>query len=143
MRRTYAINDNHIYGYGIPRWSYATGTSSSPSSTSEAAAPSSGSTVLKYGSTGAQVKKLQENLIKLGYSCGKYGADGDFGNDTLTAVKAFQKANNLTQDGVVGPLTQAAIEKQLKKTTSSKPAQSSTKTYTVKHGDSLWKIASE
>lgn len=143
MRRTYAINDNHIYGYGIPRWSYATGTSSSPSSTSEAAAPSSGSTVLKYGSTGAQVKKLQENLMKLGYSCGKYGADGDFGNDTLTAVKAFQKANNLTQDGVVGPLTQAAIEKQLKKTTSSKPAQSSTKTYTVKRGDSLWKIASE
>ena len=89
------------------------------------------------------VKELQENLIKLGYSCGKYGADGDFGNDTLTAVKAFQKANNLTQDGVVGPLTQAAIEKQLKKTTSSKPAQSSTKTYTVKRGDSLWKIASE
>ena len=72
--------------------------------------------VLKRGAKGAQVKKLQEDLIKLGY--GKYmepyGADGSFGGATLRAVEAFQKANGLAVDGSVGPATQAKIEVLLK-----------------------------
>ena len=72
--------------------------------------------VLKKGAKGAQVKKLQEDLIKLGY--GKYmepyGADGSFGGATLKAVEAFQKANGLAVDGSVGPATQAKIEALLK-----------------------------
>ena len=58
-------------------------------------------------------KELQEKLLKLGYSLPKYGADGDFGNETDAAVKQFQKDNKLFQDGVVGSKTYAAISKKL------------------------------
>lgn len=65
--------------------------------------------VLKKGAVGDQVKALQILLIGYGYSCGKYGADGDFGSATENAVEAFQEDNNLTVDGVVGPKTWAKL----------------------------------
>lgn len=66
-------------------------------------------TCLKYGSKGEAVKDVQEKLIYLGYSCGVYGADGEFGSGTLAAVKLFQKAQNLTIDGIVGEQTSTAL----------------------------------
>lgn len=60
---------------------------------------------LKNGSKGSVTKSLQILLIGRGYSCGSCGADGDFGNGTMTAVKKFQKNNGLTVDGIVGPAT--------------------------------------
>jgi len=75
------------------------------------------SVYLKQGMSGAEVKTLQENLIKLGY--GKYlepyGVDGKFGEKTKRAVEAFQKDNSLTVDGIAGPLTLGKIEELLKK----------------------------
>lgn len=65
---------------------------------------------VRKGSTGDDVKYVQERLIELGYDIAPYGADGKFGNKTLAAVKAFQKANGLTADGVVGPLTYEKLE---------------------------------
>jgi len=53
--------------------------------------------LLKNGSEGADVKKLQ---VKLGVE-----AIGKFGPKTEAAVKAWQKANGLTADGMVGPGT--------------------------------------
>ena len=64
---------------------------------------------MSKGDTGADVKALQEALISLGFSCGKWGADGEFGSATRSAVVAFQTANNLAADGFVGPKTVAAI----------------------------------
>lgn len=61
--------------------------------------------VLKKGSKGNEVKTLQRLLIALGYSCGSAGADGDFGNATLSAVNSFQKGKGLTVDGIVGKNT--------------------------------------
>lgn len=61
--------------------------------------------LIKKGSKGEDVKKVQNRLIQLRYSCGKWGADGVFGNDTLAAVKAFQRNNHLVIDGIVGPKT--------------------------------------
>ena len=49
------------------------------------------------------VKKIQEVLVKKGYLKGK--ADGVCGANTIEAVKAFQKANNLTADGQAGTKT--------------------------------------
>ena len=40
---------------------------------------------LHKGSSGSDVKELQILLIKAGYSCGKYGTDGKFGDGTLEA----------------------------------------------------------
>ena len=61
--------------------------------------------VLKNGSEGEQVKNLQRLLIAKGYTLKKYGADGDFGNETETAVRSFQKINGLGVDGIVGQHT--------------------------------------
>lgn len=68
-------------------------------------------TVLKKGSEGNEVKTLQRLLIACGYSCGSAGADGDFGNGTLTAVKKYQTAHKLTADGIVGENTWNSILK--------------------------------
>lgn len=62
---------------------------------------------LRYGSTGSEVTALQNRLIELGYLSG--AADGKFGVGTKTALMAFQKANNLTRDGVAGAKTQEAL----------------------------------
>ncbi len=62
---------------------------------------------LEKGDNGAAVKKLQQRLKELGYYT--YGIDSDYGYRTVEAVKAFQKRNGLTQDGVAGPTTQAKL----------------------------------
>lgn len=61
--------------------------------------------VLQKGSKGDSVKALQILLIGYGYSCGKWGADGDFGADTKDAVCKYQKSKGLVVDGIVGDLT--------------------------------------
>ena len=61
---------------------------------------------LKYGSTGQEVKHLQELLIKEGFLL---TADGVFGANTASAVKQFQARKGLACDGVVGPKTWAAL----------------------------------
>ena len=58
---------------------------------------------LRNGSRGTQVMVLQFLLNAKGYSAGN--ADGIFGTKTLAAVKAFQKANGLSADGIVGKQT--------------------------------------
>lgn len=68
-----------------------------------------GSRLLKRGTTGADVKAMQELLMQLGYALPKYGADGDFGAETEAAVKAFQKAEGLEVDGKYGDQTHAAL----------------------------------
>jgi putative chitinase len=66
--------------------------------------------ILKVGSEGADVKKLQE---KLGVE-----AIGKFGPKTEAAVKAWQKANGLKDDGVVGDATWSKLFGESKPTTS-------------------------
>lgn len=62
---------------------------------------------LRYGSEGNEVTTLQNRLIALGYLAGS--ADGKFGRDTKSAVIAFQKANGLSADGVVGTDTSTKL----------------------------------
>ena len=45
---------------------------------------------LMNGCEGNDVKELQSYLIRLGYDCGRWGADGDFGDATEAAVRKFQ-----------------------------------------------------
>ena len=67
----------------------------------------SGSTTLRYGSRGAQVKTLQGNLILLGYLSDS--ADGIYGSNTQAAVRKYQQRNGLSADGVAGAKTLSAI----------------------------------
>ena len=68
--------------------------------------------MLKKGSRGTEVRKLQEQLNKLGYKAG--AVDGIFGSRTESAVKAFQRANGLAVDGIVGPKTRKELNEKLK-----------------------------
>jgi len=55
---------------------------------------------LSYGSSGDEVKKLQQSLINAGYDLGE--ADGIFGEKTQAAVKKYQQDNGLSVDGIAG-----------------------------------------
>ncbi len=70
-----------------------------------------GSDILRNGSKGTQVKKLQNALIDLGYLTGK--ADGVYGSKTEAAVKEFQRKNGFAGEvgyaGVATMFTQAAL----------------------------------
>lgn len=61
--------------------------------------------MLSKGSKGNSVKALQLILIGNGYSCGSYGADGDFGSATDSAVRRFQRNKGIGVDGIVGTNT--------------------------------------
>ena len=62
---------------------------------------------LKLGSTGDQVRQVQQKLKQLGFYKGS--VDGDFGEATEKAVIAFQKQYKLTADGKVGSQTMAKL----------------------------------
>ena len=64
-------------------------------------------TLLKNGSYGTDVRKLQARLTELGYYAG--GVDGVYGESTQSAVKTFQRANNLSADGQAGEATQKKL----------------------------------
>lgn len=63
--------------------------------------------LLKQGTSGVEVRKLQGRLAELGYYAG--GVDGIYGETTVSAVKAFQRANGLSGDGQAGAQTQSKL----------------------------------
>ena len=67
--------------------------------------------LLRLGSRGSDVIRLQAALNAQGYDCG--AADGIFGVKTEAAVRRFQRAQQLAVDGVAGRMTWAAIERAL------------------------------
>ena len=101
----YKVTYGKYTGYVYKTYVSVTKTSSSSSA-------SSSTTRLEKGSTGSAVKDLQTKLKKLGY----YDAyvDGDYGDTTVAAVKAFQKKYNLTADGVAGSETLKKLDSAYK-----------------------------
>jgi cytoskeletal protein RodZ len=90
-----------------------TSTKTTPTTTTPATAVTSVPTdqSLKPGMSGSSVTTLQQALTQLGYDAGT--ADGSYGPSTTQAVTAFQTDKGLTQDGVAGPATLAAINTAL------------------------------
>ncbi len=64
-------------------------------------------TVSRFGSSGSEVKQIQTKLKNWGYYKGDI--DGIYGSKTVSAVKYFQRKNNLTVDGIAGSKTLAAM----------------------------------
>lgn len=130
-RRSYALNDSSIWGYGRPDWGTPDSGSgdSKPSTTPAPETPQKPSTkpktylydvelpLLKQGDKGGYVKTAQLLLIARGYDCGNkplIGAekpDGDFGKATARAVGFFQSKCGLEVDGEIGGATWAALLK--------------------------------
>lgn len=112
-KKVYYQGNKYIYGYGRPCY----GTQSAPQSNSQAPAPTPAQpkpkaenclvtlNILRVGSSGEQVESAQRLLIAKGYTCGGYGADGEFGNATKQAVINFQQTHNLGVDGEIGTQT--------------------------------------
>ena len=122
--RQYSRSKSNIY-YGYPNYS---GTIKESDAGTDIPT-STGDGNLTLGMTGAAVETMQKMLIKLGYSCGSAGADGSFGNNTLTALKKFQQANGLTVDGIYGPKSKAKLtELYAAATKSSSSTNTTTKT---------------
>lgn len=61
----------------------------------------------KYGSRGNEVTQIQTKLKRWGYYNGN--VDGIYGNQTVSAVKYFQRKNGLKVDGIAGPATLKAM----------------------------------
>jgi putative chitinase len=72
----------------------------------EGGQPSLGNPVLRRDDTGHDVVVLQNALTNTGF---RVSADGIFGQHTDEAVRAFQSANGLTVDGIVGAHTWAML----------------------------------
>ena len=114
-KRTYALSEKTIYGYGRPDWG-AGGTDEGqgeivlPDEPEPAAdLPTKGLPLLRFGSKGESVVAMQGILIARKCSCGPWGADGDFGKDTEAALLAFQRRNGLAADAKCGPVTWAKL----------------------------------
>ena len=87
--------------------------------------------IIKLNSTGPTVELLQSTLKELGYYNG--AIDGVFGVQTQRAVINFQKNNNLTPDGIVGPKTWNLLM----------PYINGYINYKIKSGDTFYKIAQD
>lgn len=69
--------------------------------------PAFSKATIKYGSQGKDVRELQGRLKFLGYYKGEI--DGDFGYQTLSAVKNFQWAFGMKVDGIAGSKTKLRV----------------------------------
>jgi len=95
------------------------------------AAGASGLGLLRLGSTGSEVRLVQEMLYALGYLLGE--PDGVYGPNTELSVRNFQIQNGLLVDGKVGPETFARLNEEFTAWIS--------RSYIVRKGDSLWSIS--
>ena len=122
-RRTLQVNGRYIRGYGVPDFASKVGVAENATTTApadpepaETSQPEGGVTMctarlpqLSLDCKGRAVKSLQHLLLSRGCSLPKYGVDGDFGIETRAAVITFQRAAKIEADGIVGPVTWAAL----------------------------------
>ncbi len=95
---------------------------------------SSSGSGMKLGSTSEAVRNLQKDLTTLGFYYGDI--TGHFGTMTEKAVEKFQKSRGMTQDGVVGEKTLAAIASALKSTGNTSASASGSVGGALREGDS-------
>ncbi len=94
---------------------------------------SGGHSTLRVGSNGPEVVDLQNRLNAAGAQP-QLQPDGAFGGRTRTAVVTFQQSKGLGADGVVGPMTWAALDAGGSTTPATMPGGSTTPGGTVTPG---------
>jgi peptidoglycan hydrolase-like protein with peptidoglycan-binding domain len=117
-------------GVTPPAGSQPAGSTPDSPTTTESRTPPSATTsamadgVLRERDRGTEVRDLQQQLNQLGYTDQngrQLAIDGDFGQRTRQAVEAFQRAQGLPVDGIVGPQTIEALGKAQSTTLLSNP----------------------
>ena len=96
------INGKFIRGFIAPKFSNMATKNEDVKIPSEGDVFTMNLKTLLKGSKGEQVRALQILLVGRGYKLPKYGIDGDYGDETVIAVKAFQKAKKIAIDGIAG-----------------------------------------
>lgn len=109
-KRTYSINDPKIYGYGRPDWDGSVAVEvpqevKRPYKYHLTQYPVT-LALLRRGDYGPQVVDMQATLNAKGWPC---DSDGEFGSETEKALKAFQKAVGLIDDGEYGGMSMNAL----------------------------------
>ena len=102
---SYPHSANYIAGFGRPNW--AMGGDPEPFEPDEPVEPEPETCevtvklpVIRYGDESVWVKIMQALLISKGFSCGIYGDDGEYGQQTKIGLYQYQKANELETDCV-------------------------------------------
>lgn len=107
-RNSYSIDNWAILGYGTVR--------------------DLAGITLRPGNEGVKVRKLQEELVLLGYLQEQY-VTGKYANLTADAVRAYQRSKGIQETGIAGPETQQSLETAVKQ-------------YYVEHPE-LWSVEDE
>lgn len=115
-RRVIGVNARYIRGYGVPKYSETPKTDIQPvaqkdSNTAQVTTREETKvevilTMLRKGSKGPEVKSLQALLNSRGAFL---AVDGDFGKNTDSAVRTYQRSKGLEVDGIVGRNTWTSI----------------------------------
>lgn len=103
-RREISSASSLIFGYARPKYPVKSSANSSDVNISL--------TTVRKGDSGNAVKILQAFLVAYEYSIGISGIDGDFGSDTESAVRQFQKNSKIEVDGIVGKDTWSELLKR-------------------------------
>lgn len=111
-KKSYKMTSTYIDGYGSMDYSPADGVYTAPTVPVEPVYKL-GDRVLYNYIEGPDVKELQQALISLGFDCGSYGADGEFGDCTELAVREFQTKSSLSVTGKYDAATHKALSKAL------------------------------
>ena len=128
-RRNYYVGNSYVAGFGRPNWSVVLASNSSnnslpnenqsSNSNSNNNDNSNNSSSSNYDNTNntssnfyplltrgcskkIAIRAMQQLLIKRGFNCGGWGADGDFGWGTYQSLRDFQRKNKLSIDGECG-----------------------------------------
>ncbi|MBD2627780.1 peptidoglycan-binding domain-containing protein [Trichormus variabilis] len=91
--------------------------------------------ILRNGIQGDDVKALQKALNARGFNAGT--ADGDFGDKTEVAVRAFQTTARITVDGEVAQQTWTALGGEFEDQGNDDPNDDNSSAQLVKYGDLL------
>ena len=101
VQTSYSHSNTNIHGFGRPCWElYTEEETEKPKEEEKPKAEKLKVSLptIKYGDSSLWVKVMQTILIGKGYTCGIYGADGEYGIQTKIALYEFQKANDLETD---------------------------------------------
>lgn len=118
-RNSYPHSCSYIAGFGRPNWAmygepdapaFDDDETDGPAEPDQDAVEVTASLpVIRFGDVSMYVKIMQVLLIGKGFSCGQYGADGDYGTQTKIGLFQFQQAKGLETDCVCSRSTWEAL----------------------------------
>lgn len=108
-KKSYKLTSTYIDGYGSVDYSMVEGKDYDVPTVPVEPSYNLGDRVLYNYIEGEDVRELQKALISLGFDCGSYGADGEFGDCTEMALRAFQATQAVEVTGKYDAATHTAL----------------------------------